>query len=104
MTKVYVPNRGPHNYEDAEHFGTLVFCTDGNLDRFDTAQMYRELADAMYDSLPEDFILLGSLTSLCCVACSIFTAKHMQVNLLLHRSDGYVSRSLYLENVLTNQE
>lgn len=99
MTKVYVPNRGPHNYTDAERFGELVYCTDGNLDKFDTSQMYRELVDSMVNSEPEDFILLGSLTSLCCVACSIFAAKHWRVNLLIHRTDGYVERSLFLNNI-----
>jgi hypothetical protein len=99
LTKVYVPNRGPHNYSDAERFGEIVFCTDGSLDKMDTAQMYRELVDAMYDSETEDFILLGSLTSLCCVACSIFTAKHWRLNLLIHSQGGYVDRSLYLNNI-----
>lgn len=99
MPKVYVVNRGPHNYSEAERFGSLVYCTDGSLDKYDTAQMYRELCDAMYDSKAEDFILLGSLTSLCCVACSIFVAKHWCINLLIHRSDGYINRSLYLNNI-----
>lgn len=99
MAIVYVPNKGPHNYTGAERFGELVFCTEGSLDKLDTAQMYRELCDAMHDSEPEDFILLGSLTSLCCVACSIFAAKHWRVNLLIHRIDGYVERSLFLNNI-----
>lgn len=99
MPLVYVPNKGPHNYADAERFGEIVYCTDGSLDKFDTSEMYRQLADAMRESEPEDFILLGSLTSLCCVACSIFAAKHWRVNLLIHRNDGYVERSLFLNNI-----
>lgn len=99
MPKVYIPNQGPHDYTDAERFGELIVCTKGSLDKFDTSEMYRELVDAMQDSEPEDYILLGSLTSLCCVACSIFSAKHWRVNLLIHRSDGYVERSLFLNNI-----
>lgn len=99
MALVYIPNKGPHDYSQAERFGTLVYCTDGSLDKFDTSEMYRQLKYAMSDSEPEDFILLGSLTSLCCVACSIFAAKHWRINMLIHRSDGYVERSLFLNNI-----
>lgn len=99
MPLVYIVNKGPHNYADAERFGQLVYCTDGNVDKFDTAQMYREIVLAMHDSEPEDYILLGSLTSLCCVATAIFAAKHWRLNLLIHRQDGYVERSLFLNNL-----
>lgn len=96
MPIVYVVNRGPHDYSDAEAYGELVFCTDGPVDRFDTAQMFRELSEAMKESAPEDYILLTSLTSLCVVAAAIFAAKHKCLNLLLHSRDGYVERSIFL--------
>ena len=96
MAKVYVVNKGPHNYDDAQGFGELIYCTDGSMDKFDLSQMYRELDESMFDSEPEDYILLTSLTALCCVACSIFAAKHRRVNLLLFRGNGYLSRSIHL--------
>lgn len=95
-SNVYVVNKGPHSYVDAEQFGQLVYCTDGQLDKFDTAQMFREVSDAMRDSLETDYILLTSLTSLCSVACAIFAAKHKRLNLLIHKGDGYVVRELHL--------
>ena len=99
MSLVYVVNRGPHNYDDAKQFGEIIYCTDGKLDKFDTAEMYRELNEAMYDSQAEDYILLTSLTSLCCVACAIFAAKHQRINLLIHKGDGYVMREIHLKNL-----
>lgn len=98
MSKVYIVNRGPHDYSDAAKYGEIVFCTDGSLDKFDLAQMHRELSDSMLDSEPEDHILLTSLTSLCSVACSIFVFKHAQLHVLIHRGDSYVERSLYFDN------
>ena len=98
-SKVYITNRGPHDYSGAKRFGELIFCTEGSLDKMDTAQMYRLLVDAMHDSEPEDYILIGSLTSLCCVATSIFAAKHWRINLLLHRQDGYQERTIMLNNI-----
>lgn len=91
---VYVPNKGPHDYSSAEKYGRLEFCTFGSIDRFDVAEMYRELEDAMRDSREDDYILLTSLASLCAVACSIFVAKHQKLNLLIHGGKEYVLREL----------
>ena len=95
MPKVYVTNKGPHDYSDAEAFGEIVFCTSGSIDKFDLSQMYRELDLAMADSEPGDFVLLTSLTSLCSVACALFASKHGELHVLIHRGDCYVERSLY---------
>jgi len=61
--------------------------------------MYRELSEAMHDSQDDDYILITSLASLCCVACAIFAAKHQRLNLLIHKGDGYVSRELYFKGL-----
>lgn len=98
--RVYVPNRGPYDYSKAEEFGSLVFCTSGNLDKFDVGQMYRELEESMRDALPDDYILLGSLTSLCCVACAIHVAKFQRLNLLIYKDDRYLERSIVLDNFI----
>ena len=97
--RVYVINQGAHDYTAAEYFGDIIYCTKGSVDRFDTSQMFRELLEALHDSQADDYILLTSLTTLCCVACSIMAAKHGQVNLLLFRGDAYVERTLYLKNI-----
>lgn len=92
---VYIVNKGPHDYSEAEKFGKIVFCTDGSMDRYDTAQMFREVQEALRDSCNSDYILLTSLTSLCSVACAIFAAKHKCLNLLIHKpGDGYIARQL----------
>lgn len=98
MSKVFVLNKGPHDYSDAEFYGELVFCTEGSLDRDDTAQMYRVLTPYMNSSGPEDFILLTSLASLCAVASAMFAAKHGRLNLLIYNGDGYIERTLHLDD------
>lgn len=100
MAYVFILNKAPHDYSDAERFGELVFCTNGPLDKLDLSQMYRELDRAFEDSQAEDWILLTSLTSLCVVACSIFVLKHERLNLLIHTREGYIERSLYFPTTL----
>ena len=102
--RVYIVNRGPHNYQDAEQFGELVFCSEGTLDKLDTNNMYRELADAMKDSIPEDWILVTSLATLCSVACAIFAAKHSCLNLLIFHDGRYLPRTLMFHNEVPQQE
>jgi len=95
---VYILNKGPHDYSEARKFGELVVCTDGSLDKWDTSQLYRELSTAMQDSHQDDFLLLTSLASLCGIACAIFAVKHGRINLLIHRGEGYISRTIMLSN------
>jgi len=68
--RVFILNRGGHDYSRAERFGTLVYCSEGLLAKYDIGKMVRILSDAMSDSTPEDYLLLTSLSSLCSVACA----------------------------------
>lgn len=94
---VFIPNRGPHDYSAAERFGSLHYCSEGSLDRWDISQMAREVSESMCASKPSDYILLTSLTSLCSVACAIFARKHGCLNLLIFKDGGYLERTISLD-------
>lgn len=94
--RVYVPNKGPHDYTSAWDFGELVFCTEGNVNRKDLRTMHSQLSLALEDADEEDYILMSGLTSLCIVACSLFVKKFGRLNLLMFDPDEqkYLERSL----------
>ncbi len=92
--KVYITNRGAHDYSDAEQYGELVYCTEGIIGKYNTSQMVREFEQAMSDSQPEDYILLTSLTTLCSIATSLFAFKHGRLNLLIFKDDRYLVRKV----------
>ncbi len=94
--KVYVPNKGTHDYTKAWDFGDLVFCTDGVLNRKDLNSMHAQLAEAMDDMMEDDYILITSLSSLCSIACAIFAHRFGRLNLLLHSGDSYLERTILL--------
>lgn len=98
MAKVFVLNKGAHDFSAAREYGELVYCTDGALDKYNVSQMYRVIADAMSESDFDDYILLTSLSVLCTVAGAIFAAKHGRLNLLIFKDDKYVSRKLVFPN------
>lgn len=99
MSKVFVVNKGGHDYSAAERFGTLVYCTEGQLSKYDTGQMFRELVHSMSDSEADDYILLTSLTTLCSVAAAVFAHKHGRVNFLIYKDDNYVERKLVFDGI-----
>jgi hypothetical protein len=91
---VYVPNRAAHDYSKAWKYGELLFCTEGVLNRKDILTMYSELSKKMEDSQEDDYILMSSLTSICCIACAIFVNKHKRLNILLFEDGEYIERTL----------
>lgn len=96
--KVFVLSNGGHDYTDAERFGEIVICTDGAVDKWDTAQMYRELVGPMHDAKPGDYILISSLATLCCVATALMVELTGEVHFLLYKGGQYIERSLILDN------
>ncbi len=98
MKRVYVVNNGGHDYTDAERFGAVTFCTDHVIAKHDTAQMFRELNEALQDANHDDYILISSLATLCSIACSILAARFGEVHLLIFRDGKYIERSLMLDN------
>lgn len=98
MPKVFVVNRGAHDYSAAQKYGDLVFCTTGLLHPYSTSQMVREVEAAMASSSPDDYVLLTSLPTLGAVASALFTFKHGCLNLLLFKDGAYVERRIKFDN------
>jgi len=92
--RVYVPNRGPHDYSRAWDFGELVFCTEGQVNRKDLRTMHSQLSLALEDAEDTDYILVSGLASLCIVACSLFAARFGKLNVLLFEDGEYIERTL----------
>lgn len=96
--KIYVVNKGSHDYSMAQEFGELVFMSEGNMpSRFAASKMYRAFKSYIDNSNPLDYILLTSMTIMCSIACAMFAQKHNRLNLLLYKPDsqnagGYVER------------
>ncbi|KKK50617.1 hypothetical protein LCGC14_3123220, partial [marine sediment metagenome] len=73
--RVYVPNKGGHDFSDAYRFGDVVFITEGPLKRYALQEFYRICVDKMKDACSDDFIVIISLTSICMVAAAIMARK-----------------------------
>lgn len=96
--KIYIPNKGSHDYSDAERYGEIVYVTKGEQNRYAIGTMVRNWIKILRTSNPEDYILLSSLTNLCCIGTALFAMRHGCLNLLLFRNDRYIERKLNLHD------
>lgn len=99
-TKVYVVNRGGHNYSDAERFGKLIYLSEGNQNRFAAGAIYRTFVEVLRDSNEDDYILVTSMNVLNSIASAIFSRKHGKLNLLLFHDGKYEPRELDVDSLL----
>lgn len=96
MATVFIPNRGAHDFTAARRWGSLIYMTEGSIDRYATSQMYRIFEGYLRNSTPDDYLLLTGLGVMNAVACGMYAHKHGRLNLLLHRDGGYVERKMML--------
>jgi len=96
MPKVYVVNKSAHNFSAAEHFGEVIFLSEGPMNRYSTNNMHRVFTDIMVDSSKEDYIVPCSLNVMNIIAGAIFAAKHGKLNLLLFKDGIYLERNLVI--------
>lgn len=103
MPNVYIVNKGSHDHRDAKRFGSLVYLSEGSINRYSTNSMYREFYPTLLKSGPEDYILPTGLTIMSAIACSIFAMLHSRLNLLIYKASRtggpgrYVQRSMVFD-------
>ena len=98
--KVYIINKGVHDYSAAEAFGELKYLSVGNLKKYDTSKIFRKFMPTLETSSEEDYLLLTGLQTANVVATYIMTLLHKRVNLLIFRP-GKNGKKEYLERILT---
>ena len=82
-TKVFVVNKGGHDFSSASSYGELVYLSEGSLNRYAVTNMYRQFAEILKHSNKSDYILLTGLTTMSAIACSIFGYQHGRLNILI---------------------
>lgn len=101
-TIVYIPNKGAHDFSDAERFGKLVFLTHGTIKRYSTNTIYRVFIDGMKDADRDDLLLISSLAILNAIASAILARRFGRVNYLLFCDGRYLKRVVDIDALLDN--
>lgn len=90
---VYIVNKSSHDFSAAEHYGEVVFLSEGPMNRYSTNNMHRTFIDKLKDSSPDDYIVPCALNVMNSLACAIFAHKHGKLNLLLFKDGEYLERN-----------
>jgi hypothetical protein len=105
MPKVYIVNKSGHDFDYAKRFGELKFLSEGQISKYAVDSMYRQFADRLRESSPDDYILITGLTVMSCIACSCFAVRHDgRLNLLLFRNNKYIERKMRLDTLLPSNK
>lgn len=94
--KVFVPFRDSQDYRAAEEYGEIVKITEGEVDRYNTRQLFDQISEAMKDATQNDIILVSGLTLSNSIASAIMARKFGHVNFLLFRRGEYLMRRINL--------
>lgn len=97
MPKVFITNKGAHDYADAARFGDIVFITEKKINAFDVGKMYREVDEKMEGSSMEDYIVPSGPRISDGILMSYFAQKHGRINLLLFYNGKYMKRTVVFD-------
>jgi len=107
QTKVYIPNKGCHDFSIAEKFGSLVVVTSGKVDTSGMGKMYRHFEEILSESSPEDFIIIAGPATLSSLLCAMFAHKHGRLNMLIYqlgsdKKGHYRKRCIFMNGGITD--
>jgi len=102
--KVYVVNKGTHDYSKATTYGDLIYLTEGYYNLLSIGKIYRTILPVLKQSGPDDLILLCGPTIMNSLVCSMMAVKHGHLNLLLFLTSregttNYRKRTVLLNNL-----
>lgn len=92
--RVYVINNSGHDFARASEFGDIIYLSEGVVDFTNVNLQYRWFVEKMWDSTPDDYILVTSLHSMCTIAGWIMGILGHPLRLLLHDKGHYVQREI----------
>lgn len=96
--KVFILNKGAHDYSDAERFGDLVFLTEGYIHVHDPNSLFLQLEEALDQVTEDDYLVVSSFPILNLLAGILLCERVEKLNLLIYKQGSYIERNLSLNN------
>jgi hypothetical protein len=103
MSKVYITNKGVHDFRLAAKYGELVYLSNGKFNLFSIGRIFRTFEPILEKSSEDDYLVISGATIMCVIAGIILSTLHGKVNLLLFSAsdtghEAYHKRTIILHN------
>jgi hypothetical protein len=99
--KVYITNKGFHDYSSARQYGTLVTLTEGLYKLTGVGKILRTIKPILKNSKKSDYLLVCGPNVLNILAACLLVMKHQRLNLLIYVDSpgggAYVKRVVELK-------
>lgn len=98
--KVYIVNKGFHDFTPAKRYGKLVYLTERPVNPFSITTHMRTFIDLLKNSTEDDLLIASGMSTLVAMAAMILVAKHGKVNFLIYKTeiDGYFKRTIQMKD------
>lgn len=97
MAKVYIVNKGSHDYSDAEQYGEIIILSEaGKISRHSPSTIFIEFMKELKNSSIDDYLLLSGLSLVNAIAAAIMSRLHGKVNFLIYHQSRrtYIKRDI----------
>lgn len=89
MPKVFIVNKGGHDYSPALQYGELVFLSENKLNPFKIGRVLSSFKTLLSTATDQDYLLPCSLGALNALAGWILGNMGLKLNLLIFDKAGY---------------
>jgi len=102
MPRVYITNKSGHDFSAAQKFGDFVYLSEGTINPFAVAKIYRQFAKELKESTPDDFLLITGLSLMNGIAFAIMGRKHGRLNILQYfsQTQTYKCRTIIVDELI----
>ena len=102
--RVYVANRGSHDYSPAEQYGDIVFVTEGIVPRLDVNKLSQMVGEVLVGAEEGDFLLISGLSVVNSIAAGILARRFGRINFLLFHRGYYIEKNVLIDMLIVETE
>lgn len=82
--RVYMTNRGPHDYSEAEEYGEVVVLTEGVINLLNIERLQREITDKLRDFRDRDILLVNGHAIINTIGVAYLLRMRSVINIMYH--------------------
>lgn len=100
---VWIVNYAGHEYLPAIRYGKFKYVTKGYVSFQSLDRVKFQIAEALIDSKPDDYLLLSGTTTICVIAAIVWYQMHKKIKILNWDKKANNNQGDYKEMIITHE-